>query len=40
MLRGVEWLMEDDLSAFAPGIHDYPPPLEREVALVAVSRGR
>jgi adenosylhomocysteinase len=40
MLRGLEWLMQDDLSAYAPGIHDYPPNLEREVAAVTVTRGQ
>ena len=37
MIRGLLWLLTGGASAFPPGLHAYPPDLEREVATVALA---
>jgi len=39
MLRGIGWLLDGGADDYAPGLHDYPQVLEREIAeLTAASR--
>lgn len=41
MIRGLHWLLTDGAAGVAPGLHAYPPALEREVATAALaSRSR
>ena len=37
MIRGLLWLLTGGAADVTAGIHDYPPPLEREVATVALA---
>lgn len=37
MIRGLLWLLSDGAAGIPPGLHDYPPALEREVATAALA---
>ena len=37
MIRGLLWLLTDGAAGVAPGLHPYPPALEREVATAALA---
>jgi adenosylhomocysteinase len=37
MIRGLLWLLTDGAAGIAPGLHAYPPTLEREIATAALA---
>ncbi|OEO32957.1 S-adenosyl-L-homocysteine hydrolase [Devosia insulae DS-56] len=37
MIRGLLWLLSDGAAGIPPGLHNYPPALEREVATAALA---